>query len=320
MDLPRELSAAIEEAAASFQLKELQESAGKIRSVYLEEKSDGISIVSKEAEAMAYALTRMPACYAAVRKSLDLTLEFTEDVPRTLLDIGAGTGAVLWAADSLIALKKAKLLERESSMSSLGKKLAEYGEEVVSEASWASFDLVNGEIGETAELVTASYILNELREEDFIPSAKKLYDAAEKILLIVEPGTPKAFAKMRKLREYFISIGGKIVAPCPHMESCPMPEEDWCHFTARISRSSLQKKLKEAEAPFEDEKFTFLAVAKKESGRAEARIIRHPQIRSGHIILSLCKKEGPVQLTLTKKDGQAYKLARKAEAGDSFDE
>ena len=52
-----------------------------------------------EADALAYALARMPATYAAITASLDALREIRPDfTPESLLDIGAGPGTATWAA------------------------------------------------------------------------------------------------------------------------------------------------------------------------------------------------------------------------------
>ena len=110
----------------------------------------------------------------------------------------------------------------------------------------------------------------------------------------------------------------ELALPCPHGNLCPMAEEDWCHFTVRVTRSRLHRLCKGGEAPFEDEKFTFLAVCRSEARPAEARILRHPQKAAGHIGLTLCGAQGIGNCTVTKKQGAAFKQARKAEAGEAF--
>ncbi|MCL2812332.1 MAG: small ribosomal subunit Rsm22 family protein, partial [Clostridia bacterium] len=47
-----------------------------------------------------------------------------------------------------------------------------------------------------------------------------------------------------------------------------------------------------------------------------ARVLRHPQIRGGFVELLLCTDTGIRQVTISKRNGDAYKRARKARAGD----
>ena len=139
------------------------------------------------------------------------------------------------------------------------------------------------------------------------------------MLLIIEPGTPESFKKMKKIREYLITCGGNVIAPCIHNKKCELPENDWCQFTCRISRSKLHKVLKGGESPFEDEKFFYLAISKNKenSTRKEfARVLRHPKIESGKITLKLCDNDGIKEKMITKKSKELFKRARKIESGD----
>jgi Mitochondrial small ribosomal subunit Rsm22 len=55
--------------------------------------------IATEADALAYALARMPATYAAVTASLNALREVhTDFAPDSLLDVGAGPGTATWAA------------------------------------------------------------------------------------------------------------------------------------------------------------------------------------------------------------------------------
>src|SRR6188474_803286 len=59
-------------------------------------------IVRTEHDAMAYAIARMPATYAAAHASLARAAELLPDVaPRSMLDVGAGPGTAAWAGIEL---------------------------------------------------------------------------------------------------------------------------------------------------------------------------------------------------------------------------
>ncbi|MCL2519084.1 MAG: small ribosomal subunit Rsm22 family protein, partial [Oscillospiraceae bacterium] len=259
--------------------------------------------IANETEALAYALTRMPATYGAVHNALEYALEFYDGTVKTLLDVGAGTGAATMAADSLLELDEITCIEREELMFNLGKKLFE-------NANWVKQDLNTATLPK-ADLVIASYVL----VENNANLVDKLWNAANEILLIVEPGTPNCCAQLKELRRNLIQKGADILAPCPHVEDC---ENDWCHFTCRIARSKIHKLLKGGDAPYEDEKFSYLALSKNNNRRTNARILRHPIIDTGYVKLNVCTKNGIEDITVTKKNGELYKQARKAKCGDSF--
>ena len=69
---------------------------------------------------------RCPGCprrWRPARAALAEALEASGLAPRTMLDCGAGTGAVTFAADSLLALERATCLEREAAMRAVGQRL-----------------------------------------------------------------------------------------------------------------------------------------------------------------------------------------------------
>src|SRR5207244_3373275 len=95
-------------------------------------------------------------------------------------------------------------------------------------------------------------------------------------------------------RDLLVAAGLRIAAPCPHSADCPIgPGTDWCHFSARVSRSSLHRQVKGGSLPYEDEKFSYVAAVHPEARSAAprpaaARVLRRPQIRKGQVLLELC--------------------------------
>ena len=185
-------------------------------------------------------------------------------------------------------------------------------------ASWIRRDLSDGITGR-ADLVTCAYCLNEMAPSRRSAVVEQLARAADKLLVIIEPGTPAGFAELREIRRQLIGMGMKIAAPCPGIADCPLAGDDWCHFTARIQRSKLHKRLKGGEVPYEDEKFCFIAAVKGECAPCGARVLRHPQIESGKITLRLCTCSGTDDRVYTSKS-RLFKPARKSDSGDSFPE
>ena len=62
--------------------------------------------------------------------------------------------------------------------------------ESLRKSKWLQRDLVKDNIEEKAELVIASYVLNEMKKDERMKVLEKLWNSTEKILLIIEPGTP----------------------------------------------------------------------------------------------------------------------------------
>lgn len=321
MELPIELRNLIERKIDGIDLKLLQRNSEGVSLKYRNDVRDGKRLVTEEIEALAYVAVRMPATYGAVYTVLKNCFDIYGFKIDSVLDVGAGTGAGTWAVRSFVNLENAVCLEREDVMRSLGESLmkeTEIGE--LQNVRWEKFDLVTSEMEYKADLVICSYVLNELSDEDKQIALDKLWKATNKILLIIEPGTPKAFSEIKELRAFLVNNGGNIVAPCPNNDKCKLPENDWCHATCRVARTKIHKFLKNGDVPYEDEKFSYIAVTKEnvEKGRF-ARVLRHPKIESGKITLQVCSNNGIEEQVITKKDKELFKTARKAGCGDRID-
>ena len=315
MEFPVELRSEIERLLAEENTNRLAEAADRLSRSYRGNDGSGKRLAGSRRDILAYAAVRMPATFGAVSRALELTLErFPEGGFRTALDIGAGTGAATHAAALIAECGEFRCAEREPEMLALGRRLTEH---CGLNAEWVSGDITAGFKGEAAELVLCSYCLNELAKSARTAAVKMLWENTQRLLLIVEPGTPEGYANLMAAREQLISLGAHIAAPCPHERLCPLPEGDWCHFTARVARSRLHKQLKGGDVPYEDEKFCFLAASREPAEPCSARVLRHPEINSGRITLKLCTTEDIRECMVTRKD-QRFKAARKSDAGDSF--
>lgn len=191
MDLPIELRNELEDRISSSQIKELIQNTKSLSEKYRNESGNSKRLLTTSKEATAYSLFRMPATYGAVYKALEHTFNLIEDKIHTLLDVGAGTGAASWAASELLDINNIICLEREKAMSELGADLVKCSSlEGLKKSKWLRRDLVKDNIEEKAELVIASYVLNEMKKEERMKVLKKLWNSTEKILVIIEPGTP----------------------------------------------------------------------------------------------------------------------------------
>ena len=320
MELPIELRSLIEEKLEKSNIKELKNNSESISLKYREKSGKGNRLVTEEIEALAYAAVRMPATYSAVNTALKNTFEIYNPEIESVLDVGAGTGAGTWAVRNFVDLKASICLERENVMRNLGENLMQESEiDELRSVKWEKFDLVTSDIGYKADLVICSYVLNELNEADRKMALEKLWNATNKVLLIIEPGTPQGFTEIKELRRGLINKGGYIVAPCKKKKKCPMPENDWCHTTCRVARTKIHKLLKSGDAPYEDEKFSYIAVSKETIEKKDfARVLRHPKIESGKITLQVCSSNGIEEKVVTKKDKELFKSARKTGCGDKL--
>lgn len=316
MEFPQTVRAKIGELTNGIPAADLKNMATRLSERY---RSDGVSKrIMTEEDAAVYSAVRMPATFGAVSAALGYALESTDDAFESVIDVGAGTGAAVLAADALVLPRRIICLERETAMRTVGKELCGTYGGAASCAKWRGFDIASDGINGTADLVMSSYMLNELSRDAVNAAVDKMWSAADKMLLIVEPGTPAGYKLMRAVRERLIGHGAYIAAPCPHAGECPASSEDWCHFSCRVARSRLHRQLKDGDAPYEDEKFTYIAASRKPCVPARSRIMRHPCVEKGRISLRLCTDCGFEDRLVTARDKTSFKAAKKAGWGGSY--
>lgn len=311
MDLPIELAVALQRRAGGYKLTDLQNVAQRISKSYNEGDLKGARVVINDVDALAYALSRMPATYGAIATALKYVRQMTDYNPKNALDIGAGTGAAAFAC----GCESITCVEREPAMRRLGEELLK---ECGISSVWIEGDLRNTDMP-NAQLVISSYCLNELAQCELETVLIRLWELTDGILLIAEPGTPSGYGVILKAREIIGALGANIIAPCPDIGACPMKDKDWCHFTCRISRSKIHKALKGGDVPYEDEKFSYIAFSRFDTIRTQARIIRHPYIEKGAITLNLCTNKGIECVKVRKSESAKFKTARKSSCGDPID-
>lgn len=274
--------------------------------------------MTTDLERLSYLVTRFPATYAVNYSVLENVKALMPDLTlKDMLDLGSGPGTAFFAANELFPeMSNALLTELDNALIELGKSLQK-GVKSKTKVDWISQDITNLNDLKKHDLVTISYALNELNELDRAALITKAFHAANKVILIIEPGTKEGFEIIREVRKQLISLNGHMIAPCPHALACPMPENDWCHFSKRLPRTSMHRMMKDAQLGYEDEKFSYVAFSKTALKLPVARILRHPEKHSGHLKLFLCTKSSALEeKTISKRDGELYKQARKLEWGD----
>ncbi|GGR15573.1 rRNA methyltransferase [Streptomyces roseolus] len=275
-------------------------------------------VLRDRADVVAYAAYRMPATFEAARGALDALRDAAPEwVPGTHTDIGGGTGAASWAvADAWDGRPpRSTVLDWAEPALALGRELAGG----VLDAEWRRERIGTALRLDETDLVTVSYVLKELTEGDRAALVAEAARAATGAVVIVEPGTPDGYERIIAARSVLIDAGLTVAAPCPHSGACPIePGTDWCHFSARVSRSSLHRQVKGGSLPYEDEKYAYVAATRFPATPAPARVIRRPQTRKGLVLLDLCAPGGLERATVTKRHGPLYKQARDAEWGDPW--
>jgi ribosomal protein RSM22 (predicted rRNA methylase) len=319
MQLPTELRQAIGKLTSDIAPTDLVQASADLSAAYRGERK-GRPQLDKVHRAT-YLINRFPATYAVASRVLR---EVKERIPHlrieSMLDLGTGPGTAMWASgESFSELFRVVGVEDAGDWIAIGKQLAQHSKlESIRNAEWRQQSVMQPVSSEMFDLVTVSYVLNELRAVDPVALAHSAWKCTGKVLLLIEPGTPAGFERLREVRQVLIAAGAHMVAPCPHANLCPMRNGNWCHFAERVERTSEHRQTKLAVLGYEDEKYSYVVFAREPIALPTARIVRHPQKHSGHVQLELCVPHGLSRETVSKKQGARYKAARKAGWGDAI--
>ena len=287
-------------------------------------RSGGASaaILSERADAIAYLVTRLPATFAATSAVLDeVRARAPAFAPRSVLDVGAGPGTASWAATGIWPIVgTVTMVDGNRPFLDVAGELAAASDHPALRTSRRVVAEMSGRDLPPADLVVAGFALAEIAEQHVAETVAALWRAAVGMLVLVEPGTPSGFARILSARSTLIAAGARILAPCPHAAACPIVPPDWCHFAVRLPRLRDHKLVKGATVPFEDEKFSYVAVG-RDLGRdspAAARILSPPRLGKAELRLRLCTAEGIVERSAARRDRDAFANLRRARWGDGL--
>lgn len=267
----------------------------------------------------AYLTTRMPATFAAIARVLDEVGKIAPSFsPSTMLDIGAGPGTASWAAlAQWPEISNITMIEADTRFVEMARLLAQQSDipaldsAIITRAKMTEADA-------KAELVIAAYLFAEIAEKVAGEMSLRLWQQTHHTLIIIEPGTPNGFARIKAARDALIKAGAHIIGPCTHANACPMPGSNWCHFTQRLARSREHMHAKKATVPYEDENFSWIAVSRISAKLPEARIIAPVIIEKHELTLKLCSVEGLSTRRVARRDKATYKRHRKLAWGQAL--
>jgi ribosomal protein RSM22 (predicted rRNA methylase) len=317
-DLPAELKAALAARLQGLSRNDAAERATLISQTYRD--GGGSGAIGSEADALAYALVRMPATYAAVTASLNALREIRPDfAPISLLDVGAGPGTATWAVtEQFSSLQGFTLLDANGALRALALDLGSGSVRLRNmkyERGEARAALADSE---AADLVIASYMIGEIGDAERTALTDLMWAKTRDTLLVVEPGTPAGYGRIIALRAQLIAAGAHVAAPCPHDGQCPLTAPDWCHFTQRLPRSRAHKQIKGVELPYEDEKFSYVALTRAPAVRHPARVLAQPVVTKVAVTARLCTDQGILNAVAARRQKAAYQRFKKVDWGDAI--
>lgn len=317
-DLPPDLAAALEQLAEGRSHRALAARAAALSRLY-REGSRSTDVVHASDDALAYALTRLPATYAAAAAALAAASQALPTfAPRTLLDVGAGPGTAAWAAARCFPeIARIRLVDDNGPARVLALALnGASSHPALRDAAYETGTLA-ALTGEASDLVIASYLVGELPPDALAHAAEALWSRTAAMLVVIEPGTPAGFLRIRELRAELVGRGAHVVAPCPHDGPCPIVAPDWCHFAQRLARSREHRLIKGAALSYEDEKFSYVALARQPPVHVDARVLAHPRVGKAGVIAKLCTTDGIIEEVTPRRERVRYKARTRWRWGDA---
>lgn len=291
--------------------------------------------------AIGYAYKRMPSTYAAAYRILhEIKHRMPEFIPENCLDFGAGTGGCSWAALENFPDLQVVSVEPSKEMRTIGKKLSKKQPSIQWAESLANLPGISDKKG-VFDIVICGYVLSEVENavtRNLILDA--LWQRTGKVLVFIEPGTPKGFRLIYSIRDWALKTMNRnevnVIAPCPHEGICPLAvhAKSWCHFsqfTAKYPSEVISRV--DGEFDSENEKYSYIALKRGNVPRyysAESslnlaeesflwpRLVRPTIRRTRHVTFDVCR-EGEIErivLSKGKTEKKIYRMIRKAHWGD----
>ncbi len=316
--LPPRLKAAADALLEGVSRKALAPKAEAISAHYRNGQGSSVAVTRSD-DALAYLVARLPATYAVAAACLAQLRDAAPDFqPCSLIDVGAGPGTASWAAlEAFPDLQALTLTDSNPRFLALAQTLAaDHG--ALSGAHFRAGDLGHAEALPRADLAIASFVLAEIAPAAQQATVEKLFAAAADTLLLIEPGTPAGFARIRAARAHLIGQGAHVLAPCTHAKACPVTAPDWCHFSQRLPRRRDHMQAKNASVPYEDERYSWIAVSRVRRSTFEgaARVLAPPKEAKPGIELKLCTPDGIENRCVARRDKPAFAALRRAGWGD----
>ena len=190
----------------------------------------------------------------------------------------------------------------EPEMARAGQRLAAEGAESLRRATWVVSE--GGTPGRKADLVVLSYVLGELAPAALEASCSTRGEEPPTRSCSIEPGTTAGYHRMLAARAAVIAAGGSVLAPCPHDAPCPLPKATGATSRHGYRAAGHIASRREPSGGSRTRSSRTPSSAASPTRPAEARVIRRPDPRPGHVVLDLCTPSGLEQRTVSKREGR----------------
>ncbi|KAJ3364383.1 Methyltransferase-like protein 17, mitochondrial [Allomyces javanicus] len=282
--------------------------------------------------ARAYLVSRMPHNFVAVDRALRELFKIRPDfIPASALDLGTGPGTAIWALRDTTAGAATHVTAVDVNASMLGV-AAEVGKAAKWHENVVFSEFMPANPNAAFDLTMTAYLLSEVEDPKMRANLiKTMWDLTGDTLVVVDRGTPLGFQRIVEVRDWVIKQGnGTVLAPCPHMNTCPLANDktrDWCHFAQRMQLPHKTQLVRKTPTNIDDVKFSYLILRKTLSTDSSStapsphpRVLSPPMKRGGHVLLDVCAPTGQAaRLVVPKSMGKdIYKDARKVGWGDQW--
>jgi len=319
--LPADLVRGIDQLVQGVPIGMLRQASARLTEAYRRD-AGRVSAIASTADRLAYIGARLPATFHATRSVLkNLNQCGLGGTVTSLLELGAGPAPGLWAAyEQFPSLLKATHVEHDGEMAKLGCHLLK--STVIArgiQSVWNGQSVpVSADFGKH-DVTLLAYLVGELDDDVRRQVLSSAWNSTQVALVVIEPGTPAGASRVIQARTWLVRQGGHVAAPCPHSVECPLPDEDWCHFSVRLNRSSLHRQLKGGTLAYEDEKYSYVVITRSAVTRCQSRVLRHPVFAPRRVTLELCSSDGLRTQQVTRGNRDDYRRARKIRWGDAWD-
>ncbi|HMO99839.1 MAG TPA: small ribosomal subunit Rsm22 family protein [Kiritimatiellia bacterium] len=232
-------------------VERLEKAAGSLSDAFTTGRDPSFAGYSHDRRALAaYGLFFFPRAYARTQCVMDEVRphirEPEGEQPMRLLDLGAGTGAAGLAVAHVLSEwfperpLHLEMIDQAEAGLERARELFAAGRALWPRATLRDqrADARTHENERPFDIIIASFAVNEWMEnqpdEALLEWVRRQWNALRPggCLIIIEPALRFTVARMERLRDaWAASSVGRIIAPCPHHQACPMlaQKRGWCH-------------------------------------------------------------------------------------------
>lgn len=324
-NLPSGINEAISNLLSQQETTEWLTRAEALHSRYMNcDKGVSGRYINDFSDVLAYLGLRIPATYAQIHSALSQIQEIMPLwQPKSLLDIGSGPGAGIWATKSIWpGLETAIAIDQEKYFLSVGKEIIQ---KVLlpMQILWQQQDITAGieNMGEEYDLIIISNVLNELDVSQRRHLLGQAYNLCKGVVVIIEPGTS---AGIKIVQETAKDFSGKVNLLAPYINNIFVQSQDqWLHFSQRFIRPEFQRRIRQhmrtnslMASDWEETKYAYTAIGKiPAKEKVWGRSIGLIKKQKGFLEVPILTRDGIKQVKVLKRHKKEYSFAKNLQWG-----